>query len=153
MRAGVASLWVAVLGRAGGPLASPLGVQPAAIPEAARWRGLLDDLQESQDATSRFTSQLKSDPHTRQLGVVRQSFQEKRDITDECGLLYNKIVSLNRGVKAVLRDYAGIMLPIDASLDGVQSRDRKFLCGCDPFGSDLLNEELIRQCTREYMIG
>jgi hypothetical protein len=46
-RVGVASLWVAVLGRAGRPLEPPLGVQPAAIPKAARWHGLLNDPQES----------------------------------------------------------------------------------------------------------
>jgi REP element-mobilizing transposase RayT len=51
-RAGIAYLWVEVLGRAGRPLAPHLGVQPAAIPKAARrgaataarWRRLLADL-------------------------------------------------------------------------------------------------------------
>ncbi len=54
-RAGVAYLWVEVLGRPGRPLAPYLGVQPAAIPKAARrgaatagrWRRLLDEIQES----------------------------------------------------------------------------------------------------------
>jgi len=54
-RAGIAYLWVEVLGRAGRPLAPHLGVHPAAIPKAAhrgaltasRWRRLLQDLQES----------------------------------------------------------------------------------------------------------
>jgi hypothetical protein len=50
--------------------------------------------------------ELKSDPHTRHLGVVRQSFQGKRDITDEWALLYAKILSKNPGAKAALRDYA-----------------------------------------------
>jgi hypothetical protein len=52
-QAGVASLWVEVLGRAGCPLAPHLRVQPAAIPKAAQWGGFLDDPQESEDATSR----------------------------------------------------------------------------------------------------
>jgi REP element-mobilizing transposase RayT len=54
-RAGIAYLWVEVLGRPGRPLAPSLGVQPAAIPKAARrgagtaarWRQLLPDIQES----------------------------------------------------------------------------------------------------------
>jgi hypothetical protein len=54
-RAGIAYLWVEVLGRAGRPLAPLLGVRPAAIPKAAqrgaatapRWRTLLQKLQES----------------------------------------------------------------------------------------------------------
>jgi putative transposase len=54
-RAGLAYLWVEVLGRPGRPLAPHLGVQPAAIPKAARrgattaarWHRLLQDLQES----------------------------------------------------------------------------------------------------------
>jgi hypothetical protein len=45
-RAGIAYLWVEVLGHPGRPLAPPLGVQPATIPKAARWRQLLDDLQD-----------------------------------------------------------------------------------------------------------
>jgi hypothetical protein len=53
-RAGIAYLWVEVLGRPGRPLAAHLGVQPAAIPKAARrgaatadqWRRLLDEIQE-----------------------------------------------------------------------------------------------------------
>lgn len=50
--------------------------------------------------------QLKADPYTRNLGVIRQSFQGKRDITDEWPPLYKKIISQNRGAKAALRDYA-----------------------------------------------
>ncbi len=54
-RAGIAYCWVGGLGRPGRPLASRLGVQPAAIPKAAqrgaataaRWRRILQDLQES----------------------------------------------------------------------------------------------------------
>ncbi len=54
-RTGIACLWVEVLGWAGRPLAPHPGVQPAAIPNAAwrgdataaRWRWLLDDLQQS----------------------------------------------------------------------------------------------------------
>jgi hypothetical protein len=54
-RAGIAYLWVEVLGHAGRPLAPSLGVQPAAIPKAAqrgaagaaRWRQLLHGPQES----------------------------------------------------------------------------------------------------------
>jgi REP element-mobilizing transposase RayT len=54
-RAGIAYLWVEVFGRPGRPLAPYLGVQPAAIPKAARrgaatagrWRRLLRGRQES----------------------------------------------------------------------------------------------------------
>ena len=51
-------------------------------------------------------AQLKSDPHTRQLGMVRQNFEGKRDITDEWGLLYEKIVSQNPSARVALREYA-----------------------------------------------
>ena len=46
-RAGIAYCWVEGLGRPDRPLAPHLGVRPAAIPKAARWRRLLQDLQES----------------------------------------------------------------------------------------------------------
>lgn len=48
---------------------------------------------------------LLSDPTTRDVGVVRQNFRGKRDITEEWPLLYNKIVALNPHSKAALRDY------------------------------------------------
>jgi hypothetical protein len=60
-RAGLAYLWVEVLGRPGRPLAATLGVQAAAIPKAARrgrreaeyWTRLLGQAPwESRDATS-----------------------------------------------------------------------------------------------------
>jgi putative transposase len=59
-RAGIAYCWVECFGHTGRPLAPPLGVRPAAIPKAARrgavtaarWRRFLQELQESQDATS-----------------------------------------------------------------------------------------------------
>jgi hypothetical protein len=54
-RAGIAYCWVEGLGRPGRPLAPHLGVQPAAVPKAARrgaataarWRRLLQELKES----------------------------------------------------------------------------------------------------------
>ena|GEM_PF-3207554 len=58
-RAGIAYCWVEGLGRPGRPLAPRLGVQPAAVPKAARrgaataarWRRLLQEFQKSSDAT------------------------------------------------------------------------------------------------------
>jgi hypothetical protein len=54
-RAGLAFLWVEVLGRSGRALAPTLGVHPSAIPKAARrgtraaaaWRSVLTSRQES----------------------------------------------------------------------------------------------------------
>jgi hypothetical protein len=49
--------------------------------------------------------QLLADPTTRHLGIVRQNFRGKRDITEEWSQLYNKIVTLNPHSKRTLSEY------------------------------------------------
>lgn len=48
---------------------------------------------------------LKNDPTTRNLSIVRKQFQGKSDITDDWPLLYAKILKLNPKVKTALRQY------------------------------------------------
>jgi hypothetical protein len=48
---------------------------------------------------------LKNDPTTRDLSIVRKRFQGKGDITDDWSLLYAKILKLNPRAKTVLRQY------------------------------------------------
>jgi hypothetical protein len=48
---------------------------------------------------------LKNDPNTRDLSIVRKRFQGKGDITDDWSLLYAKILKLNPKAKAALRQY------------------------------------------------
>jgi len=49
--------------------------------------------------------QLRADFTTRHLGIVRQNFRGKRDITEEWPQLYSKIVTLNPHSKRALREY------------------------------------------------
>jgi hypothetical protein len=71
-----------------------------------KW-GLLADLHRIVRLSRPVTwKQLKADPYTRNLGMMRQAFQGKRDITDEWPPLYKRIISQNPGAKAALRDYA-----------------------------------------------
>jgi hypothetical protein len=48
---------------------------------------------------------LRNDPTTRDLGIVRKRFRGKSDITDDWSLLYAKILKLNPRAKTVLRRY------------------------------------------------
>jgi hypothetical protein len=49
--------------------------------------------------------ELKSDPSTRDLGVVRNRFQGKSDITNDWPLIYDRIIKRNPKAKAALRRY------------------------------------------------
>jgi hypothetical protein len=49
--------------------------------------------------------QLKSDPYTRKLSVVRKRFQGRSDITEQWPQLYKKITNLNPHSKAALHEY------------------------------------------------
>lgn len=49
--------------------------------------------------------ELITDRTTCDIGVVRQNFRGKRDITDEWAPLYNKIIAVNPGSKSALREY------------------------------------------------
>lgn len=50
--------------------------------------------------------QLRADPYSRELAVVRAAFTGRRDITDDWPLLYHRIVEQNPGVKKILQPYA-----------------------------------------------
>lgn len=50
-------------------------------------------------------SELKREPVTRSLGVVRKQFQGKSDITNDWPLLYDMIVARNPKAKSALRPY------------------------------------------------
>lgn len=50
-------------------------------------------------------AELKADPVTRELAVVRKRFQGKSDITDDWPLLYDRIVARNPAAKRALRPW------------------------------------------------
>jgi hypothetical protein len=73
--------------------------------EVTEW-GLEAILHRIADLKSPLTyNALKADPITRQLGVVRNRFQGKTDITDDWPLLASRILKLNSGLKATLRKF------------------------------------------------